>query len=205
MGKTPKHWPMIRPGDMLCGSGNGLLSAAINVGTFGWPCRPLAWRGYSHTAVVAKDVEGTPVVWESTSLSKCPCVRCHRTHDGVQSHWLYSWILGYAGAVWHFALSEWLERDQQIALAEYLEKLHATKYDALGAFRARQTPLSAVERLLGWYSRESLDRLYCTEIVAAADRQIGLQKTPNASRWNPNSYARACIDMGLRLAPTRLT
>jgi hypothetical protein len=79
---------IIRPGDVKAGdvigfSGNGFVSAIVNLATFGLPC----W-GISHVGVMAHADDGRLLLFESTSLENCPCEIYNEDFSGTQAHTL---------------------------------------------------------------------------------------------------------------------
>jgi hypothetical protein len=180
------------PGDVIGFSGRGFVSDLINVATFGVPR-----IGLSHVAIV---VPGG-LVFESTTLAPEPCVFQHRKVDGVQAHWIDQRIAGYDGKVFHYPLTERLFNFQSTELLNFLTSLLGTTYDAIAAIRSAGRKFSWVESRL---HPENLHSIFCSEMVAAAHRKVGLFHTENVARWSPNMLVRTEQREGILGKPVRL-
>jgi hypothetical protein len=200
IGQSFSH-EVYRAGDLVGFSGRGPIGVGINLATWGIP----GW-GLSHVAIVANHPYFRfPVLFESTITATTPCIVTGELSRGVQAHHLPSRIADYPGRVWRYPCRHLLTETQSADLTGYLCGLidNHVGYDALGAFRSRDTPLGFLERLF-CRSNEDLSSLFCSELVAAAWRRIGLWHPRNASRWNPNALARAAIRWGVCKKPWRV-
>lgn len=182
------------PGDLIGFSGCDLASVLVNLATIGIP-----WYSLSHVGIIAQHPQQPQrlLLWESTGLMRRPCLLQRRIVYGVQAHPIRQRIQHYRGRVWHYPLSPFyaaVAEHSRHYLANWLERQQGTGYDAIGAFRTRETPLGWIERRL---SPENLHLLFCSELVVAAWRTIGVWNPPNASAWNPNRLARTAWDIGI--------
>jgi hypothetical protein len=203
------------PGDLIGFSGYSLESVLINLGTVGIPFYSL-----SHVAIVGphplKPEEFA--LWESTSRCDLPCLLQGEPVSGVQCHTIRERIETYRGKVYHYPLSVFSRARLDSAwpwprvycyhyplsvfsrarlfegeLSEFLHEQVGKGYDAIEAFRSRQTALGWIERRL---TRENHEALFCSELVAAAWKAAGLWYPPDW-RWNPNRLARTALSIGL--------
>ena len=181
------------PGGLLGFSAYSLEGALINLGTWGVPC-----FGHSHVAILADHpLLNELLVWESSSRSRLPCLLQERDVSGVQAHRIEEWIAADRGRYWYYPLGVPLFGSQPRDLTDWLDHEIGRQYDSIGAFRARD--FTCIER---WLGRENLETLFCSELVAAAWRQIGVWHTGNASRWSPNRLIRTALEVGI-LRPGR--
>ncbi len=202
-GATP---PPPKAGDLIGFSDPGPIGTGINLATWGIP----GW-GLSHVGIIADHPDyDRPLLFESTTLADSPCLITREKTRGVQAHYLWKRIDAFDGRVWHYPLATPLCQDfvpdwpyGAPALAAYVVMQLGADYDALGAFRSRGTPLGLLERLLCIH-RENLASLFCSEFVAAAWRASKVWNTGNASRWSPNSLARAAVRRGVVRKPVRI-
>jgi hypothetical protein len=81
-----------------------------------------------------------------------------------------------------------------------METIH-TPYDEMGAFRSAGIGLSWIESL---FREEDLTTIFCSEWCCAAHTEIGIFRTDNVSRWNPNRFVRTERRQGILLKPRRL-
>jgi len=202
----PPGPPVLQPGDLIGFSDPGPIGFGINLATWGVP----GW-GLSHVAILAEHPDhNRPLLWESTTLADRPCLIAKKRTRGVQAHYPWQRIAGFDGRVWHYPLKTPLYRDWvpdwpygSPALTRYVVDALGTKYDTLGALRSRSTPLGIIRRLLCVHD-ENLASLFCSEFVAAAWRAAHIWHTGNASKWSPNSLARAAVRRGVVHKPTRI-
>ena len=191
-----------RAGDLIGFSSRTALGAAIKLDSWGIP----RW-GLSHVAILADhpDFPAVPLLFESTTTATAPCLIGKLHTRGVQAHAVEQKILDCDGRIWHYPLCHPLVEWQRETLTDYLCGLieNHVDYDALGAFRSRETPLGFLERWLCG-AEENLASLFCSELVAAAWREILLWTPANASRWTPNALARARVRQGVCQRPRRV-
>jgi len=173
---------VMKPGDVIGFSGRGWVSAAINIGTYGFP-----FCGISHIGVMAHDPEGRLLLFESTSLENLPCVISGEDFTGTQAHYLDDILEAYFGRVYHYPLYRPLYPNENTRLTRFLMETIHTPYDLMGAFRATGVGISWIE---SWFREQDLNTIFCSEWIASALSVIGIFPTSNASRWNPNRLVR---------------
>jgi hypothetical protein len=217
MHRLREDTPSLRPGDLLGCCGRGLVSAAINLATWGLPGFGLShvmivgpsldkaemagWDYCDCTACLLERLQHPPLIWESTTLCDLPCAIHHRACDGVQAHGIAGRLQSYRGRIWHYPLTSPLGPLQLRHLQCFLFQHKDDPYDAIGAFRARDTLFGILERRL---FRENLHSLYCSEFAAAAWRAAGVWHAPDV-RLNPNRLARLAVAAGIVDYPTEIT
>jgi hypothetical protein len=150
--------------------------------------------GATHVGIVC-DVFGKPIVYESTSFERPPCVRTNREKPyGVQAHYL-SDIVSAGGDVWHFPLRSPLYEDEERRLLEVLEFYLNFGYDYLGAVKSGGgLVMRTVQR---WISKEDMGSIFCSELAVRALLTVGRIQTPNASAWSPQRLARFVYRQGI--------
>lgn len=160
--------PHARTGDVLAFGGKGAVSRAIQVATR---------SPVSHVGVVVAG-EADPVVIESTTLDGL---------QGVAATPLSPRVATYPGRVWWLPLSErtrlHLDVDQ---LAGFLRSQLGRAYDRR---QVLQFAWRCVPLLRHLCQREDLDRLFCSELIAAAFEHAGLLDC-NASLVSPVQLCR---------------
>lgn len=171
----------VRPGDLIGFSGRGWMSDFINVVTYGIP----RW-GLSHVGIVG-DFAGRRLLFESTTLDEEPCEIQRRCVQGVQAHEVEGRVDKYAGRVWHYPLYRPLSHEESYDLTAFLMLHMGQPYDELGAIRSGGLGLSFIESLL---RPECLHSIFCSELVAAAHREVKVFQTYSVSRWSPNRLVR---------------
>lgn len=176
---------LIQPGDVIGFSGCSLKSSIIRVCTGGlWCCDGLSHVGFA----VELDGRKRPLLCESTSLCNLPCVATRQRIKGVQVHYMRERIATYRGRVWHYPLARPLSPRESYWLTDFTLRHLGTEYDRRGAIAARHTLLAGLFR-----RPENLDRLFCSEWLAAAMRYVNRFHTDNASAWSPNGAVRAML------------
>jgi len=187
---------LIQPGDVIGFSACNPKGTLIRVCTGGLICT----GGLSHVGI-AVDWPGfrKPLICESTSLCREPCVVAGETIRGVQLHRLRSRILIYPGLVWHYPLADVLLPNGSRMLTDFARHYLGRPYDRKGAIAARHTPLARLFR-----KPENLDELMCSELVAVCLQRLGLLDTDNASAWSPNGLMRHLVRQGVCRKPTRI-
>lgn len=184
-----------KTGDIIAFSGFGRKSVIVNLVTYGVPF----WSA-SHVGVIG-EYKGERLLFESTTLSNIPCVVQKRPHKGVQAVHLEDRILSYDGRAWLYSTYRPLFGFEADRLNEFLINKVGTPYDMVGGMRSAGVGLSWIESKL---RGEDLSLLFCSELVAAAHNLIGLLRTENASRWNPNKLIRHERRMKTLRRPRRL-
>jgi hypothetical protein len=184
----------MRSGDIMGFLGKNPGSHLINLFTYGLPL-----NGLSHVGIVA-DYQGDLVLFESTTWSTEPCLIQGKQIKGVQVHKIIPRIDKYEGRVWHYPLTKPLNLADRQGLTDFLLAQVGKGYDAVGAFRSGGEGFSWLESKL---HHEHLTTLFCSEMCAAAHREVNRFQTTNAGRWNPNSFTRAEISRGTLSKPIR--
>lgn len=153
----------MKPGDVLAFGGEGFLSDAIKFVT-GCPA--------SHVGVVLQTniptLEGHIInqIIESTSIGGgFAGVRINRVSDHIRD---------YKGEIWCLPLAR--KFDQGMFFSFLLDQV-GKKYDAPQALG------SALDFIPD--NREDLDRLFCSELIAAAFEKVGIIGEINASEQTP--------------------
>jgi hypothetical protein len=188
--------PEIKPGDIIGFSGRSLISAGINLGTYGIP-----WWSISHVGIIGR-YNDRLLLFESTELPGGePCEVCDRTLCGTQAHDLSFIIEQYKGAVWHYPLYRRLYRHESIRLTYFLLETIGREYDYYGAVRAGGFILSTA---LAMFFPQDTGLLFCSEWAAAAHQAIGVLQTGNISSWSPNFLTRYERWRGILARPRRL-
>lgn len=184
LGARKLHLSRLRPGDLLGFAACDPTGSAIRVCTGQWIC----WGGISHVAIVTRwPGIRRLVLAESTSLADEPCLAHGEVVSGVQIHHIRQRILAYHGRVYHFSMRAPARLWQIVRLAEFIRDHLDVPYDYFGAANARGTLGGIlVQRLAG----EDLEKVFCSEFVAAAHRQIGVLPGVNASSFSPNRLIR---------------
>jgi len=195
-GLRPKSTLTVCPGDLIGFSGESFISDFINVVTYGIP----RW-GISHVGIMGEAPDGRLLLFESTTLDGLPCEITKGHFNGTQAHSLDAVVKAYQGKVWHYPLCRTLYENERQRLTQFLMETIHTPYDEMGAFRSAGVGLSWVESL---FREEDLTTIFCSEWCCAAHTEIGIFRTDNVSRWNPNRFVRTERRQGILLKPRRL-
>jgi hypothetical protein len=191
---VPLPYP-IKSGDIIGCSGRSALSDVINVATLGVP----RW-GISHVGIIA-DYQGHKCLFESTTLEALPDEISGNRLAGVQAHDLEKVVAAYDGRMWLYPLSRPLFDFEERRLASFLVGMDGTPYSEIAAVRSAGLGFSWFESLL---HPENLNSIFCSELVAAARRDIGISPTDDAARLSPNHLVRRLRHAGILLPPRRL-
>ncbi len=168
-------------GDIVGFSGKGLVSDAINVGTYALP----RW-GLSHVGIVCTH-EGEKYLFESTTLNgDKSCAITGQPVSGVQAHPLED-ILARPGKVWRYPLTTFVGPGQVDIMEHRLHAMLGLPYDYAGAGRSAGFFFRCLEGVL---RREDLNNVFCSELVAFILDEIGIARIMNASAQSPNSLVR---------------
>ncbi len=186
----------VRPGDIIGFSGECLISDLVNIATYGIP----RW-GISHVGIMGEAADGRLLLFESTTLDGLPCEIMGKPILGTQAHGLDSVLAAYRGKVWRYPLSRSLYDDERRRLTDFLMGTIGMPYDEMGAFRSGGLGLSWIESL---FREQDLTKIFCSEWCCAAHAAIGVFRTDNASRWNPNRFVRSERKQGILLKPWRM-
>lgn len=185
----------MKPGDIIGFCGHGIESQLINIGTWGIP-----FWGLSHIGIMARFGDDL-LLFESTTLCDEPCYIMKNPIDGVQAHLIENRIKNYKGKIWHYPLLQPLRAHESYILTKFLKKKLGVTYDVLGAVRSGGKLLA---RLEAYFHPESMANLFCSELCAAAHREIERFDTINVSEWNPNRFVREERRRGILGKPIRL-
>jgi hypothetical protein len=182
-------------GDIIGFSGSGIVSDAINIGTYGMPR-----SGLAHVGIVSH-YRGIPYLFESTTLNgDKECAILHKPINGVQAHKLAD-ILQRPGKVWLYKPVTYptgiARRRLQLALLCQL----GTPYDYVGAVRSRGWLLRMLRSVL---FRQEITQLFCSELVALVLTEARIAFFPNASSQSPNSLVRRLVKTGVYTKRVRL-
>ena len=195
-GLRPKSTLTVRSGDLIGFSGESFISDFINVVTYGVP----RW-GISHVGIMGEAPDGRLLLFESTTLDGLSCEITRTRFNGTQAHLLDAVVKAYQGKVWHYPLCRTLYENERQRLTQFLMETIHTPYDEMGAFRSAGIGLSWIESL---FREEDLTTIFCSEWCCAAHTEIGIFRTDNVSRWNPNRFVRTERRQGILLKPRRL-
>lgn len=188
----------VKPGGIIGVSGKCALSRAIQIGTLSLPnIGPLGrwgWAGTSHVGIVCP-VYGEMLVYESTSLSRVPCVRTAREGPvGVQAHFIGD-IVEAGGDVRYYPLQRELYIHEVDRLLEFLESCLGHGYDAVGARKTAGGFVSySISKMFG---KDPPGIMFCSELNAAALQAVGVLQTRNPAAWNPNFLIRFLYKKGI--------
>lgn len=170
---------------MLRFAGRGLVPDIINLGTFGIP------RYHSsHVAIVGpwSAEHGGYLVYESTSFARAKCLLSGRAVKGLQVHTLKQLLATDNSRIWVGRLVCPLYEHETQRLTATLNEMLARPYDMLGAFRSGGFLFN---RIMSLIHPDTLDAVFCSELVAYSLAAIGRFRTDSFGRWNPNSLCRA--------------
>lgn len=173
--------PEIKTGDLIGFSGQRWPSVVINLFSYGIP-----FWSISHVGIMGEH-QGEPLLFESTTLSDLPCVLQGKPFKGTQACRLDERLASYTGRIWHYPLYRRLFVAEAERLNQVLIDHIGISYDHIGAVRAGGKAWSWFESFL---HEEDLGHIFCSELCAAAHREIGMLRTDNVSRWNPNRLIR---------------
>lgn len=185
---------MLKAGDIVGFSGLEIISDVINLATQGLP----RW-GLSHVGIVA-DYKDDLVIFESTSLSPTKCLVQRKKVKGVQACSIEDALLR-KGKIWQYPLFMELSPAERLRLSRYLLDNIGIDYDYRGAIRSGGILVRFMAHLL---KGQDLERLFCSELTAAAFDRIGIIPTSDASSYSPNAFVRRCSRQGVLLDRKRL-
>lgn len=182
----------LRAGDILACYGSDLLSRYISLRTSSLRGTP-KWSP-SHVAIVVdlavQKAEKQPLLVESTTLCRTPCLMAGQCVSGVQVHhpWdridEYTSRGGWVDVYRHHPAYE-IDSEKLTDLVERFLLSRAIPYDPVTA--ALSAPLWA------WHLRfapdEDLESLFCSEAIAFIEKQFG-HLTGNAGTYNPGRLVR---------------
>lgn len=186
-------------GDLIGVSSNGIVPGIINLGTFALPA-PLPGAGISHVGMVCH-YHGTPLVYETTTFDRPPCVLQGVKVRGCQAHRLDDYLKFVPGRIFHYPLRRALYDHEADRLQRSLDADLGTPYDFIGAVRSGGLLYRLLQILL---RPEDTSSLFCSEWCVNKWREIGLIRTYHDGSWNPNKLARRAIWSGIVGEPRRL-
>ena len=181
----------LAPGDLLGFSGNDLVSHVVNLGSLGLP-----YRGISHVGIVSEWASKL-VLFESTTFQSKPCLIKGKIIAGVQANRIEDRL---AGRVWLYKLKRPLTLSDRIKLRDFLLTYVGKSYDTLGAFQSGGKLFSLIQKLK---FQENLHTIFCSELCAAALREVDRLETESASYWSPNKLLRYLVTNGITEEPVR--
>ena len=185
----------LRPGDIVGFSGTGIVSDAINIGTYGCP----RW-GLAHVGIVSEYNHERYLFESTTTNGDKDCDILHRPVSGVQAH-LLSDIVTRPGKVWLYRPRKPLDTFEKRRLRVSLLAQLGTPYDYAGALQSRGFLLNFLRSLL---RKQEISELFCSELVAFVLSQAGVYHTSNASFQSPNLLARSIVKDGVYYDRTRI-
>ena len=196
----------IRPGGLIGVSGKSAMHRAIQIGTLSLPnIGPMGkwgWSGTSHVGIICP-VFGEPLVYESTSFTRSPCVRTGRENPvGVQAHYITD-IIDAGGSVRYYPLKRDLYEHEVDRMSEFLESCLGQGYDAVSAGKTAGGLLSFF--LSKMFGKDRPEIMFCAELDVATLQAIGILQTRNPAAWNPNFmlrffYLQGIIGKGILLS-----
>ena len=183
-----KSVPLLRTGDVIGFSSWDWLDVMINITTYGIP-----GISVNHVGIVG-DYKDEKVIFEAGTLCSAPCIIQGPVFLKTQVHRLNDLYRGYWGRLYHYPLVDPLDYHQRQTLNDFLIGEVGKSYDFLGAVRSAGSWWSYFQGIR--YPGDD-SRLFCSEFCAMAHRKIGLFRTINPSKWNPNAFVRAEYEQGI--------
>lgn len=177
----PQLWTQMRPGDVIAFGSGGFrinpIGRSVEIGS----CSNVA-----HVAVVERVLgDGDVTLIESTAIGR----------PGVKRSFLSERLLQHRGDVWWLPLCDAVRGSFQIErFRTFLDDQHGKSYDLAQAIAAGIDWLDRAQRF-AWITRttENLDRLFCSELIAAAFVYSGVIPPINASEVTPIDLCRFAI------------
>ena len=186
----------IKPGDILAFTGEGFVSALINLGSFGIP-----GIHASHVGIVAEHADRGLFVFESTMIfgGNRPCRITGKKQDGVRAVYLED-VFTRPGRIYHYPLRVALSPYARYRLAAHLESVLGVRYDIRGAARSGGFFLRSFFELL---FKSDLTSIYCSELTDSAHSYAGVLESVRRFR-SPNAFLRGERRQAVLLKPIRL-
>lgn len=188
--------PIPKPGDIVGFSGTRLPSVLINLGTWGIP-----FWSISHVGIIG-EYHGDRLLFEADAFPSLPCVIQGKPFRGTIAVHLGDRLAGYQGKAWLYPICRPLYAFEQDRLNQFLLDHLGIPYDNVGAVRSAGVGFSWFEQIV--FGEEDLSYIFCSEYAAAAHREIGLLRTDNINRFNPNRLIRVERQKRILLRPWRL-
>ena len=167
----------MKAGDILGFCGKDWLSHMINLGSFRLP-----YFGLSHVGIVSNH-DGKLVLFESTTYNLEPCLIMGDKTDGVQAQDIDKRIQTVDAYVYLYSLRDELTHLEEELLDSFLVSKLQARYDMIGAFRSGGKVFSLLEAGI---HPENMNTIFCSELCAAAHREVHRLDTKHASYWNPS-------------------
>jgi hypothetical protein len=166
-------------GALVAYSGTDWVSNGINLVTAGIP----HW-GVSHVGIACRGR-----IYEATR------------DVGVRSYDPTERIESFDGRVWVYPLYRHLYDHERARLSYFLESQVGKDYDIPGVFAAGGILWSRMWSVL---AKQSLVKLFCSELVASAYQTTGIYPSRNVSWYSPNRLVRTLHRRGLLQLPWRI-
>lgn len=191
----------LKPGDILACYGSDRVSRFVSLWT-GSLRRPARLRiAPSHVGICVEHPQRGMLLVESTSLCGRPCLFRGKPVSGVQAHYPETRINDYVvnegrvdvwrlNAYWELSTAENTVLWQ--LLARHLGD-QETLYDMRGAITSGTRLLC---KILTWLETD-LERVFCSELIAAALMRLHRMPLANATRYNPGRLLRQLYSLNV--------
>ncbi|MBX3438719.1 MAG: hypothetical protein KF861_14590 [Planctomycetaceae bacterium] len=188
-----------QPGDIAACYGVDWTSCLIRCGTASvWGPRGLKWPP-SHVAVCCRH-EGRSLWIESTSLCRHPCLLQSRLIAGVQAQHPEDRIRDYVQSGGRVDLYRLTDVNQltagesrlltDVLIDHFIRR--RVRYDVSGALLSA----TRVLQLTRLFPGADLNRLFCSELVAAVMMRLGRMNHANPTRFHPGRLMRELVRTG---------
>ncbi|TWT43048.1 hypothetical protein KOR42_45080 [Thalassoglobus neptunius] len=202
----PNALPLVnawQPGDVLACHGRDLTSAVIRSGTR-WPLDPWSlWKPPSHVGIITRSqrLEGQPVLVESTTLNRHPCLIRGTICQGAQVQHIHERIDDYTAAggsvdVYRLVGIHALDAREAARLEFDLVESFVHKFQATYDMRGALISAAKTYHLLNWMPKADQQHLFCSELIAAALMRIGLLNQANPAWYNPGRLIHELLRLG---------
>lgn len=181
-------------GDVLLFAGESRFSRGI---------KRLTRSHWSHAALVARPIDGPPLLWEATLDTDLPDVATHQMAPGVNLYQLEHWIRHYAGETAIRLLRVERTESMRSALLDFYREASGRPYE----HNRLELLRSVYDGPLGRNRKEGDASYFCSELVAEAYQRMGLlPASPPANEYTPGDFSseRAAalpLQRGARLEP----
>lgn len=177
----------LKAGSIIGYCGYGWQPSVINLATCGWP-----GVGVHHVGIVS-EYDGQPLVYESTTGDRPPCVRTGKINLGTQAHTVEQLTaLPAFTKLWVYEPRRELYAHEKVRLSAFLESTLSLPYDMDGAIGAGGFGFNL---LSAFFCGENLSSFFCSELCAAALVATGTIDTDDASKWSPNKLCRYLLSI----------
>jgi len=189
----------IESGDIFACYGSDRVSKTISIGTGSIFAPKRLKLGPSHVAIACQWM-GSMYWVESTTMSATPCAIGGERVRGCQAHYPGQRIAEYTsegGHVDHYRLTKIFELsgDESELMSHVLIRhfvLKSTGYD-MGHVLLAGTRLFKASRL---FPGADLDRVFCSELIAAVLQRIGRINHRNPTKFSPGTLMRELVRQG---------